>query len=80
VNLSILGPRVRVNSFSSVKESILFDDVEVGRHARVQRAIVDKGVVIPPGMAIGENLEEDRRRFTVSPGGVVVVPKGAVLA
>ena len=80
VNRSILGPRVRVNSFSSVNESILFDDVEVGRYARVQRAIVDKGVVIPGGMVIGENLEEDRRRFTVSEGGVVVVPKGAVLA
>jgi glucose-1-phosphate adenylyltransferase len=79
VDRSILGPRVRVNSFSSVSESILFDDVEVGRYARVRRAIVDKGVAIPPGTTIGYDLEDDRQRFTVSERGVVVVPKGATL-
>jgi glucose-1-phosphate adenylyltransferase len=76
VDRSILGLRVRVNSFSDVSESILFDDVEVGRRARVRRAIVDKGVRIPPGMEIGYDLDADRQRFTVSEGGVVVVPKG----
>jgi glucose-1-phosphate adenylyltransferase len=79
VDRSILGPRVRVNSFSSVSESVLFDDVDVGRYARVRRAIVDKGVVIPPGMTIGYDGDEDRRRFTVSEGGIVVIPKGATL-
>ncbi len=79
VDRSILGPRVRVNSFSSVSESILFDDVEVGRYARVRRAIVDKGVVIPPGASIGYDPEADRRRFTVSERGIVVIPKGATL-
>jgi glucose-1-phosphate adenylyltransferase len=76
VDRSILGLRVRVNSFSDVAESILFDDVEVGRHARIRRAIVDKGVRVPSGVEIGYDLEADRRRFTVSEGGVVVVPKG----
>jgi glucose-1-phosphate adenylyltransferase len=76
VDRSILGLRVRVNSFSDVAESILFDDVEVGRHARIRRAIVDKGVRIPPGMEIGYDLAADHERFTVSEGGVVVVPKG----
>jgi len=79
VNRSILGPRVRVNSYSSVRESILFDDVDVGRSARIRRAIIDKGVVIPPGTTIGIDPEEDRRRFTVSERGIVVIPKGAVL-
>ncbi len=79
VDRSILGPRVRVNSFSSVSESVLFDDVEVGRYARVRRAIVDKGVVIPPGLTIGYDPDEDRKRFTVSEGGIVVIPKGAAL-
>ena len=69
VDRSILGPRVRVNSFAHVSESILFDDVEVGRHARIRRAIIDKGVVVPPGMTIGYDPEEDRRRFTVSEQG-----------
>src|SRR5581483_11866215 len=53
VDRSILGPRVRINSFSSVSESILFDGVEVGRHARIRRAIIDKYVSIPAGMTIG---------------------------
>ena len=75
VDRSILGLRVRVNSFSDVAESILFDDVEVGRHARIRRAVIDKGVRIPAGMEVGYDLEADRQRFTVSEGGVVVVPK-----
>jgi len=79
VDRSILGVRVRVNSFSDVSESILFDDVEVGRHAQIRRAIIDKGVTIPPGTTIGYDPEADRRRFTVSDQGVVVIPKGAVL-
>jgi glucose-1-phosphate adenylyltransferase len=80
VERSILGPRARINSYSVVSESILFDDVEIGRHARVRRAIIDKGVVVPPGMAIGYDDNDDRRRFTVSEGGVVVVPKGMQLS
>jgi glucose-1-phosphate adenylyltransferase len=79
VDRSILGLRIRVNSFSDVTESILFDDVYVGRHARIRRAIVDKNVRIPAGMEIGYDLETDRKRFTVSESGVVVVPKGMQL-
>ncbi|MEO6027950.1 MAG: glucose-1-phosphate adenylyltransferase, partial [Candidatus Binatia bacterium] len=80
VERSILSPRVRVNSYAQVQESILFDGVEVGRHARVRRAIIDKGVVVPPGMTIGYEPAEDRRRFTISDGGIVVVPKGMDLS
>ncbi len=79
VDRSILGTRVRVNSFSLVSESILFDGVEVGRHARIKRAIIDKGIQVPAGTTIGYDEAEDRARFTVSEGGVVVVPKGMVL-
>jgi glucose-1-phosphate adenylyltransferase len=62
-----------------VTESILFDDVDVGRHTRIRRAIIDKNVHIPAGMEIGYDLDADRKRFTVSEGGVVVVPKGMKL-
>jgi len=79
VDRSILGPRVRVNSFSLVSESILFDGVEVGRHARIKRAIIDKGVIVPQGTTIGYDEAEDRARFAVSEGGIVVIPKGMVL-
>lgn len=76
VERSILGPEVRVNSFARVADSVLMDGVEVGRFATVIRAIVDKGVRIPSRFSIGVDPEEDRRRFVVSDGGVVVVPRG----
>jgi glucose-1-phosphate adenylyltransferase len=80
VERSILSPRVRINSFATVSDSILFDDVIVGRHARIRRAIIDKGVIVPPQMTIGYDLERDRRFFVVSESGVVVVPKGMDLS
>lgn len=77
VERSVLSPRVRVNSYSHVSDSILFDGVDVGRHARINRAIIDKGVRIPAGFEIGMDLEFDKSRgFTVSEGGVVVLAKG----
>ena len=75
VRRSILSPRVRVNSYAEVEDSIVLDGVEVGRHARIRRAIIDKEVQIPSGMEIGYHLEEDAKRFTVTGSGIVVVPK-----
>jgi glucose-1-phosphate adenylyltransferase len=73
---SVLGHEVRVNSFSRIEDSILFDRVHVGRHAKIRRAIIDKDVHIPAGIEIGFDLELDRQRgFTISPGGVVVIGK-----
>jgi glucose-1-phosphate adenylyltransferase len=72
---SVLCPNVRVHSFCYVEDSILMPGVRVGRHARVRRAIVDRDVFIPRGAHIGYNVDEDRRRHTVSDGGVVVVTK-----
>jgi len=75
VNRTVCSPMVRINSFSSVEESIILDGVDVGRHARIRRAIIDKGVHIPPHTEIGYDPEADARRFTVS-DGIVVIPKG----
>jgi glucose-1-phosphate adenylyltransferase len=76
VRRSILSPRVRVNSFAQVESSILFDGVNVGRHCRIRRAIVDKDVNIPPNTTIGYDLEHDRQRgFQVTEQGVVVIAK-----
>jgi len=73
---SILGPNTRVNSFAHVEDSILFDGVDIGRRAKVRRAIIDKGVRIPPGAVVGYDHEQDRARgFTISEGGVVVIAK-----
>jgi glucose-1-phosphate adenylyltransferase len=76
VHRSVLSSKVRVNSFSEVSDSLLFENVQVGRRCRIRRAIIDKNVEIPAGMTIGYDLEEDRRRFHVTPGGIVVIPKG----
>ncbi len=77
VERSILGPHCRVNSYAHVQDSILFGRVNVGRHAKIRRAIIDKGVNIPPGTEIGYDLELDKRRgFTVSDSGIVVLAKG----
>ncbi|MEX2118633.1 MAG: glucose-1-phosphate adenylyltransferase [Pirellulales bacterium] len=76
VERSILGPNTRINSFAHVADSILFEGVDIGRHAKVRRAIIDKGVHIPPGTEIGYDHDHDRARgFTVSEGGVVVIAK-----
>lgn len=78
VERSVLGWHTRVNSYALVEDSILFDNVEVGRHCRIRRAILDKGIRIPPGVEIGYDLELDRERgFTVSDGGVVVLASSA---
>ena len=73
---SILCPNVRVHSFCTIEDSILMPGVRVGRHARIRKAIIDRDVEIPRGALIGFNVEEDRRRHTVSDEGVVVVAQG----
>ncbi len=76
VRRSVVSPDVRVNSYALVDESILFQGVNVGRHAKIRRAIIDKDVSIPSNMEIGYDLELDRRRgFTVSPSGIVIISR-----
>lgn len=76
---SVLSSQVRVNSYSLVEDSVLMEAVVVGRYARIRRAIIDKFVEILPGTTIGYDLEEDRKRFTVTESGVVVIPKGRLI-
>ena len=76
----VLSPKVKVNSYSQISESILMENVEIGRHSKIKKAIIDKNVIVPPNTRIGFNHEEDiKRGFHVSPNGVTVVPKGAIL-
>jgi glucose-1-phosphate adenylyltransferase len=70
---SVLCPNVRVHSFCLIDQCILMPGVRVGRHARIRRAIIDRDVLIPRGARIGYDLEEDRRRHTVTDTGIVVV-------
>lgn len=76
VRRSIIGPLCKINSYSLVEDSILFENVNVGRHAKIKRAIIDKGVVIPDGAIIGYDHQDDiRRGYTVTESGIVVVPR-----
>jgi glucose-1-phosphate adenylyltransferase len=75
VNLSVLSPGVRVNSFCEIERSILLPNVEVGRHSRVHNAILNTGAILPEGSNVGLNREEDRAAgYVVTEGGITVVP------
>ncbi|WP_020675494.1 glucose-1-phosphate adenylyltransferase [Geopsychrobacter electrodiphilus] len=76
VRRSILGPRCKINSYSLVEDSILFENVTVGRHVQIRKVIIDKNVAIPDGAIIGYDPDADRSKgFTVTESGIVVVPR-----
>ena len=75
VRRSILSPGVKVEKNAVVEESIIFNDVTVSEGASVRRAIIDKHVLVPEGFRIGDDVKEDRRRFTVTENGIVVIPR-----
>jgi glucose-1-phosphate adenylyltransferase len=70
---SLLFSGVRINSYSSIEDSVLLPNVEVGRHVTLKRVIVDKNCKIPDGLEIGVDVEEDRKRFHVSANGITLV-------
>ena len=77
VDRTVLSPNVRVEKWAQVSDSVLMDNVQIGRDAVVRRAILDKNVVIPDGVQIGVDHEHDRARgLSVSEGGIVTVGKG----
>jgi glucose-1-phosphate adenylyltransferase len=73
VSRSVLGRGVRIHTGAEVEESVIFDNCDVGRHAKVRRAILDKNVKIPEGAEIGFNLEKDRKKYHVTDSGIVVI-------
>lgn len=72
---SIISNDVIVNDYSDISHSIIYEGVDVGEGCKIKKAIIDKNNKIPPDTIIGYKLDEDKKRFTVSRGGVVVVPK-----
>ncbi len=79
VKHSILSPGVRVRCYAEVEDSVVMDSVIIGKNAKIRKAIIDKDVVIENGAIIGHDEARDRQRFDVTTGGVVVVPKDAVV-
>ena len=75
VRNSVLSQDVRVNSYSDVDSSIIFSHVNIGRHCRIRRAIIDRDVQIPEGTVIGYDPVEDKKRYFVAPSGLTVVTR-----
>lgn len=73
VRHSLLFSDVRVDSNSNVVDSVVLPDVVIDRGCRIRRAVIDRGCRLPEGSIIGESVEEDRKRFIISPMGVVLV-------
>lgn len=76
VDDSVLFSDVRVHSYCHIEGSVVLPNVVVNRHVKLRRVVVDKGVVIPEGMQIGYDLEQDRKRFYVTENGITLVTPG----
>jgi glucose-1-phosphate adenylyltransferase len=70
---SVLGRGVRIHTGSLVEDSVIFDNCDIGRHAKVRKAILDKNVKIPEGAEIGYDLDVDRQKYHVTESGIVVI-------
>lgn len=70
---SVISPDVRVNSYTEVESSIIFSHVNIGRYSRIRHAIIDRHIHLPEHTEIGYDLEEDRKKYHVTEGGIVVV-------
>jgi glucose-1-phosphate adenylyltransferase len=73
VRHSLLFSNVKVNSYALLENAVVLPDVRIGRHCRIRKAVIDKGCLVPPGTVIGEDPEQDSKRFHLTPGGVVLV-------
>jgi len=70
---SLLFSNVKLNSYALLEDTVVLPDVEIGRHSHIKKAVIDKGVSIPPNTVIGQDREEDAKRFYVSENGVVLI-------
>ena len=75
VNHSLLFPQVQVHSFVQLRDAVVLPEVDIGRYCHLGKVIIDRGCVIPPGTVVGENAEEDARRFYRTEKGVVLITR-----
>jgi glucose-1-phosphate adenylyltransferase len=75
VNHSLLFPQVQVHSFVQLRDAVVLPEVDIGRYCQLRKVIIDRGCIIPPGTVVGENPEEDARRFYRTEQGVVLITR-----
>ncbi len=75
VNHSLLFPQVQVHSFVQLQDAVVLPEVDIGRYCQLRKVIIDRGCIIPPGTVVGENPEEDGRRFYRTEQGVVLITR-----
>ena len=75
VRKCVISPDVRINSYTEVEDTIIFTHVNIGRHCRIRRAIIDRDVHIPEGTVIGFDPEEDAKNYVVTETGITVVTR-----
>ncbi len=73
IRRTLLFSGVKVNSFSMVTAAVVLPDVDIGRHARLTNVVIDRGVQIPPGLVVGEDPQDDRRRFRYTASGISLI-------
>jgi len=73
VRESLLFSNVSIDEFTLVNRSVLMPEVVVNDHCEIHNAVIDKGCIIPTGTKIGVDLEADKQKYFVSPGGVTLV-------
>jgi glucose-1-phosphate adenylyltransferase len=75
VRQSVLFSNVLVRSYSTIEQAVVLPDVQINRHCRLKKVVIDRRCVIPEGTVIGEDAEDDARRFHRTEGGVVLVTR-----
>ncbi|MFZ1326738.1 MAG: glucose-1-phosphate adenylyltransferase [Candidatus Contendobacter sp.] len=75
VKHSLLFPQVQVRSFVQLRDAVVLPEVDIGRYCHLGKVIIDRGCAIPPGTVVGENADEDARRFYRTEKGVVLITR-----
>jgi glucose-1-phosphate adenylyltransferase len=80
VRNSLLFTMVHTNSYAVLDHAVVLPYVTVHRHARLRRVVIDRGVVIPEGLVVGEDPAEDGRFFRVTENGITLITQDMVNA
>jgi len=78
VSHSVLFQNIFIDDESQITNTVIFDGVKIGKNVKIKKCIIDKGVVVPDNEVIGEDINDDKKRFTVSETGIVVIPQGYI--